>query len=529
MSLGQRESEGGSWARAPFFSPGRWVKLTQGLETVALLLALVFTAAFVVLALLRMLYPFEISLSESAITSMTLRRIRGEPVYGVPSLFDGACSIYPSLFFDLSALMARALGIGTDQVSFLPMRLLSIASFSATLVATVWLLRWKKRTSWKMAFILGAILPATYGRMDFWYDNARVDCLFVLFLFISTAIMLEGDSLRSAALAGIFGGLSTLTKQPAIVLLGLAGVHTVFVKRQFARAAAFALAFVGVVLGYLLITGDLLNPGFFFWVLKAPGSPPILWKNLARGLAYLALVLPFLTFFAALPVVLRIRRRGKLRGPATPVWSWSLVYVQWTLLSLVLHGKEGASVNFFMPLVPVGIMAISEGFAWIAERGLEVRRIVALTAMVQLSILVYNPVLFIPTQQAADEASALVDVLKEIDGPVWFPAYPSYAALAGKPWVNHIGTLIDLDRAIPGYVADQLSPLIRGRYFGAIVLHPEDRFVKRIELRQFYEERPLPAIRSPFLGRVHHTNLGDSIFVRRSQGSMAVTAQKALP
>ena len=63
--------------------------------------------------------------------------------------------------------------------------------------------------------------------------------------------------------------------------------------------------------------------------------------------------------------------------------------------------------------------------------------------LAQLSMLAYNPGLFIPTQQAAAEATALVDRLKKIDGPVWFAAYPSYAALAGKPWVTQYGTLLE--------------------------------------------------------------------------------------
>ncbi len=518
MHRGQEAREGVAWVRALFLSPGRWLRLTRGLEFAAVLLALVFLAAFVVLAVMRMLYPFEISWSESAIASMTIQRLRGAPVYGVPSIFDGACSIYPSFYFDSSALLSHVLHTGRAGVPFLPMRLLSIISLLLTLGALVWLLRWRKGMSWKMAFALGAILPATYGRMDFWYDNARVDSLFVLLLFISTAILLECGGLGSAALAGLFGGLSTLTKQPAIVLLGLAGFHTVFIVRQFARAATFALAFACVLITYLLLTGELLNPEFFFWVLKAPGSPPLLWKNLVLGPLFLALVLPFVTSFASLPVLLRMRMRRRMGGPTTgtPAWSWSLVFFLWMLLSLAFRAKEGASINFFMPLVPVGIMAVSEGFAWLASRGLDGRRIAALTGLAQLSILVYDPALFIPTKQGADEAAAWVEALKQIDGPVWFASYPSYAALAGKSWVNHFGTLTDLDRAVPGLVAGQLAPLIRERYFGAIVLHPEDRFVSRSELRQFYQERPLPAVRSPFLRRVHHIHVGHSIFVRRN-------------
>lgn len=505
-----------AWVRDLFYTPARWPRLAGRLETAALVLALCFTVGFVVLAIARMLYPFEIGWSESAIFSMAVRRMQGESTYMSPSLFDGASCLYPPLFFDLSALIARALPIGHEQVSFLSMRLLSVVSCLSVQVAMVWLLRRKKGLSWRMAMVLAAILPATYGRMDFWYDNARVDNLFLLFLFTSTAILLEGKSLWSAALAGILGGLATLTKQPALLLLGLAGLPTVFVKRQLTRAAVFALAFACTVVRYLYFTGDLINPDFLFWVFKVPASHPFLWRNVVLGPLFLAVVLPFLVFFAALPVVLRLKNRtGEAAAKPTLDGSWSLVFVLWTVLSLLLRGKDGASVNYFMPLIPVGIIALSEAFACVAARGLDGRRVAALSALAQLSLLVYDPTLFIPSKQAAAEASALVAVLEKVDGPVWFPAYPSYAALAGKPWMTHYGTLTDLEGTYPGYVAADLSQLINERFFGAIVLPPGDHFVSRDELEKFYEEQALPEVHSPFLRRVHHVHVGGSLFLRR--------------
>lgn len=506
-----------AWLRAFLYAPDTRPGLTRGLETTALFLGLLFTVAFAALAIVRMFYPFEIGWAESAMVSMSLRRMHGEPMYVNPSVFNGATCLYPPLFFDLSALVARALHMGPDHVSFLPTRLVSIVSCIAVLVGIVWLLRRSKGLSWRMAIALGAIFPATYGRMDFWYDNARVDNLFLFILFASTAILIEGRSLWSALLAGALGGLATLTKQPALLLLGLAGFPTVFVKRQFVRAAAFALAFVGTVVGYLFLTGDLFNPAFYFWVLKLPGSHPLLLKNLARGPLFLAAVLPFLAFFSLIPVVLRFtsRRRVPWKGVRSPDRSWAFVFVLWTLPSLILRGKDGASVNYFMPLVPIGIIAVSEGFACLARRGFDGRRMAALTAVAQLAILAYNPSLFIPTKQAAVEASAIVGLLKKMDGPVWFAAFPSYAAMAGKPWVTQYGTLLDLSSTNPGYVADQLSQLIRERHFSALVLHADDHFVNREELGQFYEEQPLPVVSSSFLRRVHHVHVTGSLFVRR--------------
>jgi hypothetical protein len=130
-------------------------------------------------------------------------------------------------------------------------------------------------------------------------------------------------------------------------------------------------------------------------------------------------------------------------------------------------------------------------------------------------MLAYDPTLFVPTEQARKEAENLVDDLKTIDGPVWFPAFPSYAAMAGKPWVTHYGTLTDLSTTNPGYIAGALSILVRERALGALIVHPGDPNLNRDELNQYYQEQSLPEIRSPFLKRVHDVHFDGHIFTRR--------------
>ena len=492
------------------------VRVTSALEIAAAVLAVLFLLGFVVIAALRLPFPFEISWSESAMASMVAARMLGTPLYVAPSLFNASSCVYPPFFADLSALVARLLPFDGHSVFFLPMRLVSVVSCAGTFIGALWVLRARKRLTWKMAFALAAIFPASYGRLEFWYDNARVDSLFVLLLFISAALLLEGESLWSAALAGVCGALATLTKQPGLVLMGLAGLHTVLVKRRYGRVAAFVLAFSCSIVGYLLLTGDLLNPLFYFWMFKVAGSRPLLWASFLRGPLFLVAVIPFMVLFAAAALVLRFRSRREASPAPTdrPEWSWSLVFGLWTLLSLILRAKQGASINYFMPSLAVGALALAEGAQWMARRGFDGRRIASLAALAQLAMLIYNPTLFLPTAEAAKEAGRLVETLKQVDGPIWFPSFPSYAALAGKPWVAHYGTLTDLDVTNTGHLASDLSRAIRNRWFGGVILHPNDPLVNMTELRQFYEERPFPEINSPFLRRTFNIEFG-AIFIRK--------------
>jgi len=67
----------------------------------------------------------------------------------------------------------------------------------------------------------------------------------------------------------------------------------------------------------------------------------------------------------------------------------------------------------------------------------------------------------------------------------------------------------------PGRLASDLSRAIKSRWFGAVILHPNDPLVNMTELRQFYEERAFPEIHSPFLRRTFNIELG-AIFIRKS-------------
>jgi hypothetical protein len=493
------------------------VRVTRALEIGAAGVAAIFVLAFGVIATLRLRFPFELSWSESAMGGLVAARTLGRPMYTAPSIFDGVSCLYPPLFSDLSALVARLFESDSHSTFFLPMRLVSVVSCAGIFIGTLWILRRRRALTWAMAVALAAIFPASYGRMDFWHDIARVDSLFTFLVFASTAVLLEGTTLWSAALAGVFGGLATLTKQPALLLLGLAGFDTVFVKRQYGRALAFAVAFAVLVLGYLWSTGELVNPWFYYWILKTAGSRSFLSGNLLLGPLFVLLVIPFAVFFAGTALVFRYGSRGKATAAVSsqPQWSWSLVFGLWTLLSLILRAKDGGSINYFMPSISVGAMAIVEGAQWLARRGLDGRRIAGFAALAQLAILSYDPTLFLPTSDAVKEASHLAEILNKVDGPIWFPSYSSYATLAGKPWVTHYGTLTDIEATNPGRIAGEIALAIKNRHFGAIILHPTDSFVDRNQLSQFYEPQQFPTIHSPFLRRSLYNFDFGTIFVRK--------------
>src|SRR5262249_50301070 len=110
---------------------GRMVSL---LRSAVLLLSLFWAAAWLVLALLRLRYPFELEWIGGAMRDHCEQVLTGKPLY-VPPGPDWFPYEYPPLYFWVSALLMRCAG----GVSFAAMRLVSILS---TLGCAYLLFRW---------------------------------------------------------------------------------------------------------------------------------------------------------------------------------------------------------------------------------------------------------------------------------------------------------------------------------------------------------------------------------------------------
>src|SRR5437763_14937389 len=99
----------------------RW-DLPRAVRLAAALLGLTAIATYLVIALLRLTYPFPLEYLESNSLVEVQRILAGRPLYAAPTVGyvpDG----YPPLYFATSAAAASVLGL-----SYLPLRLVSLVS-----------------------------------------------------------------------------------------------------------------------------------------------------------------------------------------------------------------------------------------------------------------------------------------------------------------------------------------------------------------------------------------------------------------
>jgi len=289
---------------------------------------------------------------------------------------------------------------------------------------------------------------------------------------------------------------------------------------------------------YLIATGELANPYFFFWMLEVPASHPLRAALFLRGVAFVALTMTPWLLAGLLPGARWLRTPRPLRESLCP---WTATLPLWLLALLLLRAKEGASTNFFMPLAPLVAIAAARGLktmsrAWVTpgsdaasgrrcscddepspggELLARVRPLfVPLLSLLQFAVLVYDPRDFAPTPRATREATAFVARLAKVEGDVWIPAFPSYAVFAGKPWYAHETALFDL-RNTPA------APLLARAYaevrsnpsFGGVVLDPREPLLRAATPAHARRE-PLPPFTAPFLRRLHDGHVPDVMISR---------------
>jgi hypothetical protein len=126
-------------------------------------------------------------------------------------------------------------------------------------------------------------------------------------------------------------------------------------------------------------------------------------------------------------------------------------------------------------VLPLAGVAAYDAATEVIRQRPAIERWLSLGLLGQFLVLTYNPVPLLPTFADAQAAQQLVSSLRAVDGPVWFTTFPSYAHLAGKPWVLHDGGRIDLQ---PSFVHSELSKAVTAARFGAVVLPDDDEGLK---------------------------------------------------
>jgi 4-amino-4-deoxy-L-arabinose transferase-like glycosyltransferase len=431
--------------------------------------AIYFIAVYLILAFLRIRYPFELEWMEGAYVDHVVRILSGEKLYVSPSL-EFIPFIYTPLYFYVSAAVSSIIGVG-----LLPLRLISlISSFGCFLL--IFLFVKKETGSGLWGILASALFAATFRASGAWFDVARADSLFLFLLLAGTYWIRFRDSSRSYVIAGVLVSLSFLTKQVALIIFLPMAVYCVLSNR------GRSIYFIGTVVGMVGVSTYLLNwihDGWYnYYVFHLP----------RQHLIVKSMYIDFWTkdIVSTLPVACMI---SLLFVFAQIVISNKKNYLFYSLISMGMLGgawltrlRLGSYDNVLIPAYAVLSilfgLGIHRAFELIVGGSAIKRKVIEagiyLVCITQFSLLVYNPQAQIPTRTDLEAGRGFIDTMARLPGDILVPYHGYLPTLAGKRSYAHDvavnDVLNDTDSRVAAELLEEIKRAVREKSFNAILL-----------------------------------------------------------
>jgi hypothetical protein len=499
-ALGPRvESGPGDAAARPRVAARRRWDPTRAVRLAAALLGLAAIATYLIIALLRLTYPFPLEYLESNSLVEVQRILAGRPLYAAPA-FGYVPDGYPPLYFVTSAAAASVLGL-----SYVPLRLVSLVSSLVCFAVLARLVR-RETASAAAGIAAAGLLAATYFVTDTWFDVARVDSLFIAFSVAALYAARWMRRTRGAVATGLLLAAAFLTKQNGLAE-GVA-VLTALALGPRRRLAWTAALTYGTVLGISTLALGLASHGWYVYYVFLLMSEHTL-KYAAFGQFWTGYLLPMVGV-ACCALLL-----GARRTPLVLLAGCAALVVE--SYAALVH--SGGRVNDMLPaylavallaglamgagpggLVSVGTdrLARARIAGWPAGRlGRWVAAGAAALVIAQLAVLIsgFRPSWAIPADGDRAVGWRLTSGMRAVGGTIAVPSDPGLGLLAGLPAVAHQGAADDVLRASDpagrAIFETSAARAVAARRFSAIMTEnagPPDGFPR--DLMRYYRRCP---------------------------------------
>lgn len=457
-----------------------------------LTLAIVSLLSFIIVALIRMTFPYEVEWIEEGVLVHVERVLHGLPIYSEPTL-EYVPFVYTPLFYYFSALASKVIGGG-----FAPLRLVSLLSTLGIFTLIFFFV--KKETKDTFSAILASCFFAScYSAVQFWFDLGRVDSLTIFFLFSFLYLVRFYPTYLSYIFAGILVTLSFLSKQEGLSLSIPIIVFLYFI--HWKKALALTLStLASLVLGVLAL--DYINNGLF---------------------SYYTIILPFRILHESIQTSRLISMWTKDLIGQTPILVALYIYflifgkkylakdkfIYYIFISLLLiigslpyRTIRYGNTNALMPAFAIISIIGGISFSLIRQQLNKVDKdivsqlkiLIYLIAIIHFISLIYTPAVVLPSKIQYDTETNLIKEISKHNGPVFVPSHGRLAMLVNKPGSAHIAGMDDLlNSDVSGYrdyLHDDLMTALKTQRFGAIVLdqfwftHGDDLMA---QLLKYYE------------------------------------------
>jgi hypothetical protein len=447
-------------------------------EYVLWAIALAYLVVYLVIALTRMSYPFELEWMEGAVVDHVRWILAGRQPYVEPSI-EFVPFPYNPLYYYVCAAFSKFLGVG-----FFPLRLVSFLSSIGTILAIYWFV--KNGTGSATGGVLAVgLFAAAFRAGGAWYDVARMDSLFIFLLLAGVYLLLHRNSVGGHVVAGVLVSLSFLTKQTALaVAVPLAICCVICLPRRL--KAVFPVTFFTVAAAGALVLNAASGGWYRYYAFGSAGYHEYggryywkFWTHDLLGCVPVALAFSLLYLVGV--------TRGSRSANAKLYWVFfvSMVGTAW-VSRLHMGGYDNVLIPAYVAIavgfgLGAGVLFPANGRGSgtvtvdsLGGRSGKLHGLVVVLCAAQLVFLSYDPREQIPTEADREAGRQLVRILEAIDGEILMPHHGYLPALAGKRTSFHEIALWDVLRAGDPTVANrfltELSDALRDGRYRAIVI-----------------------------------------------------------
>jgi hypothetical protein len=414
--------------------------------------ATIAVAVYVMVALRRIAYPFDLEWMEGSMVHHVSRVLSGQPLYAAPAL-DFTPFLYPPFYYYVSAAAARVTGLG-----FMPLRLVSFVS-SLAIFWLIYRLAQRDTGSRYAGMVASGLCAATYRIGGAWFDLARNDSLFLALMLAAIYLIRFRESPAGWAWAGLLLALSAFTKQTALIIAPALLLYGALI--DWKRAIVLMLAF-GTALGAATWALNIRTHGWYvYYVLRLPqriqqaaADRVPFWTDDILAALPIASALAVATLIAGLPF------RGR-RGAFWPMIAAGGIGAAW-LSRLHVGAYDNVLIPAYVCLSLLAAIAGRRVPARVPARHRPLIRIaIAALCAIQIVSLRYSLEEQTPSARDAELALQLGRRLAESDGEVFVPFHSFVPTPSGPVMHAHSWAVFDVLRAGDAAAAAKLSGEIK--------------------------------------------------------------------
>ena len=450
----------------------RATRIEKGLRILVIAASVFVMLLFVITALERMHYLYELEQLEGYVFLTALRVFHGQALYPRPSLAF-IPYMYPPVYYYVCATAGHVVGM-----SIATLRAVSSLSTLGCFAMIYELVR-REIKQHLPAIAAAGLYAGCYALCAGWFDLGRLDSFFILTVLLA----MYATRWWHPAIAAALWTLAFQTKQsilPAafVMLCFDFGRHRRRLQRTLTGVLVLALGAVGTVLWLNHAT----HGWYSFYVFTVPAANADLLLRTAALFLPGDLLRPLaLALIVIVAAALFTRPAWHSHAARFYLAACFLVPLFWWIRT-----HSGSTVNALMPIYALVAVLFGIALARLLSAAHSLPQpaahagvlLVLLAALAQLAAGIYNPGAFRPNPQTGTSMAAVVAQVRSIPGNAYITQHPYYAYLAGKLPEADITSLRDAMRpggAVSGELHAELQSAFATHSYAAVVLdNPED-------------------------------------------------------